>query len=83
MFAHWPLLCVPVTDDVKGQGGDWGDGAAVKCISALPEDVGSVPSTYMVAHNYVQLQFQGTWWVHAQIRAGKIVIHLKYLKKVK
>jgi hypothetical protein len=31
----------------------------LKALAALPEDPGSIPSTHMVAHNCLQLQFQG------------------------
>jgi hypothetical protein len=29
----------------------WRDGLAVKSLAALPENLGSVPSTHMAAHN--------------------------------
>jgi hypothetical protein len=37
---------------------DWRDVSAVKSISALPVDLGSIPRTYIVAHNHLQSQFQ-------------------------
>ena len=30
---------------------DWRDGSMVKSTDCFPEDSGSIPSTYMVAHN--------------------------------
>lgn len=29
----------------------------LRAVSALPEDLGLIPSTYIVAHNCLQLQF--------------------------
>lgn len=37
----------------KKQGRGWRDGSVAKSITALPEDPGSVPSTYMAARNYL------------------------------
>ena len=32
----------------------------LKALAAFPEDLGSIPSNEMVAHNWLQLLFQGT-----------------------
>lgn len=32
-------------------------------LAALAEDLGPVPNTHMVAHNYLSIRLQGLWYI--------------------
>jgi hypothetical protein len=34
----------------------------LRALALLPEDSGLIPSTHMMAHNHLQLQFQEIWY---------------------
>jgi hypothetical protein len=51
----------------------------LSALSALPKDVCSIPSTYVVAHDCLQLQFQGTQWGIDPCRTT--FIHIKIFKR--
>jgi hypothetical protein len=52
-------------------------------LAALPEDLSSVPSTHMTAHNHLQLQFQGIQHPYSDKHAGKSQHTVKNTNKKK
>lgn len=45
---------------MKTCSGAWRDGSATKSTAALPDDLSSIPSTYMAAPNLLYLHFSRT-----------------------
>ena len=43
-------------------------------LAVFSEDLDSVPSTHMTAHNYLYIQFQGIQHLHTDTQAGKTPI---------
>jgi hypothetical protein len=39
----------------------------LRALAILPEDPGSIPNTFMAAHNCLYLQFQRVWHPHTDI----------------
>jgi hypothetical protein len=53
-FLLYPALKKKTIKQGAGEMSQW-----LRVLAALPEDPGSIPSTHMIAHNCVYLQFQG------------------------
>ena len=61
----------------------------LRALAALPEDMGSVPRTHIVAHKWLKIQVQGIqhsllafmgtrYTARIDMHAGKTHIHMKY-----
>jgi hypothetical protein len=49
----------------------------LRALDGLPKSQGSIPSTHMVAHTCLQLQFLGIQYLQTDIYADKVLIHIK------
>jgi hypothetical protein len=50
----------------EGETAQW-----LRALAALPEDLGSIPSTHTAAHNCLELQFQGS------LTSSPLPMHIK------
>lgn len=53
---------------------------SLRTLTAVPDDLGSVSSTLMAAHNCLYLQFQEIWHPHTDrhiCRQGKTPVHIR------
>lgn len=53
------------------------DDSVVRCTAALPEGLGSVPSTHMAAYHWLWLQLQEFQHFHTDTQASKTSMHMK------